>query len=161
MARMGNISHMISEQPAIRDDPVLRSAYDWRLPGSIIALENFDFPRLHRSGEFSRERLSLLIRPRMAGSAIERSPDELRALIRAGVFCPRDKGYLHGLFGQFDRFQMRCFMLHAGISAYELARAMIASKVHDKSLTLWMNRHSPQFEGEDVFQRIWDIDFKI
>lgn len=154
-------SEVSHETPEAADESVFASAYAWRLPGEVITLENFDVPRLHRRGEYDARALDLLMSPRMAGSVIRRSPDEVRDAIRSGEFSDDDKRFLHGLLKQFDRYLVRCFLLHAGISPYELARAMIASKVRQQRLTIWMNRHSPNFKGEDIFRRTWDVDFRI
>lgn len=97
----------------------------------------------------------------MAGSAIRRSPEQIRDMIRTGRIDRDDRSYLRELIIQFDCEDIRWFMMHCGISRYEMARAMIACKVRHHLLVEWINSYVPGYLPQREHHRTWDLTSRI
>lgn len=103
--------------------------FDWRLPLSVIPLENFDLPGMHEPSEFNADRIASMTMSRTAGCEIRRSPEEIRDMIRTGRLQCDDRAYLGELISQFDCQKIRWFTMHCGISRYEMAKVIIACDI--------------------------------
>lgn len=133
------------------------SAFEWRRRRPILPLENFDFPRAHERTDFDSSIIGGLTRPRMAGSSFQMSPEEIRDAIREGDLSEQQKSYLAEVFEHCDGLDIRLFRHLCGVSLYELARAMIASRVTHPFVAEWMNCRSPNYDPPDVETRIYRL----
>ncbi len=135
--------------------------FDWRLPVPILPLEKFDLPGMHERSKFSPGNIASMSNSRMAGSAIRRSPDQIRDLIRSGEMNKDDRAYLRGLIVQFDCEDIRRFTMQCGVSRYEMARAMIACDIRHHQLAEWINGHVPGYQLQRNHHRTWDLTSRI
>lgn len=133
------------------------SVFAHRRRRSILPLENFDFPRAHKRTDFNRDIIGGLTRPRMAGSSFQMSPEEIRDAIREGDLDERQKSYLAEVFEQCDGLDIRLFRHLCGVSLYELARAMIVSRVTHPFVAEWMNCRSPNYSPPEIETRIYRL----
>lgn len=133
------------------------SAFEWRRRRSILPLENFDFPGAHERTDFDRDIIGGLTSPRMAGSSYQMSPEEIRDAIRGGNLDEHQKSYLSEVFEQCDGLDIRLFRHLCGVSLYELARAMIESRVTHPFVAEWMNCRSPSYDPPEIETRIYRL----
>ena len=133
------------------------SVFEWRRRRNILPLENFDFPRAHIRTDFDRNIISILTKPRMAGSSFQMSPEEIRDAIREGDLTKMQKSYLAEVFEQCDGLDIRLFRHLCGVSLYELARAMIACQVTHPFVAEWMNCRSPNYEPPKNEDRLYRL----
>ena len=84
------------------------------------------------------------------------TPEELRDALQSDDFLNDVvKCYIRELFEQFNGLAMRQFRHACGASAYELAKAMIASNVDHPFIAEWMNCQCPTYEPHEREQRIY------
>ncbi len=135
--------------------------FDWRLPVPILPLEKFDLPGMHERSEFKGHNIASMSNSRMAGSAIRRSPEQIRDMIRSGDMNDDDRSYLRGLVVQLDCEDIRRFTMQCGVSRYEMARAMIACDIQHARLAEWINSHVPGYQLQRNHHRTWDLSSRI
>ncbi len=135
--------------------------FAWRLPVEVLPLEDFDRPGMHDLSEFHPDKISIISTSRMAGSAVQRSPAQIRQMILAGRFDVDERAYLRGLLMQFDCEDMRRFLMYCGVSRYQIARAMIACDVRHHLLGDWINGHVPGYLPQREHYRTWNLSSRI
>ena len=138
--------------------PELRKSHplSWREPRDVIPLVNFDFPAAHVRSTFDPDIIGSLTHPRMAGSRVKMSQEEIRDTLRSGDFSDDAKAYLLEVFKQCDGLDLKLFRHTCGASLYDLARAMIACKVRHPFVAEWMNCRAPNYHPSEInYQRWW------
>lgn len=135
--------------------------FAWRKPVPLLPLESFDIPELKERSPFEPEQLSALAAPRMAGFAVRRTPEQIRDAMRSGAFDSGTRAYIGELLMQFNCFDMRWFHMHAGVTHYELARAMIHCNVRGRRITEWMNCRVPGYRRVGQWHRVWDVSDRL
>lgn len=129
----------------------------YRRRRSVIPLENFDSPRLHKRAPFESSAIWSLSAPRMAGFSIRLTPKDIRDALLSKEIDEDTKSYLRQMFEQMGPLDIRLFRHNCGASLYELARTMIECEVTHPMVAQWMNCKAPNYRAPEYELRIYRL----
>ena len=133
----------------------------WRLPREVISLDAFDFSEAHVQSDFDPTMIGSLTHPKMAGSRVKMSPEEIRDTLRSGRISEDAKAYLLEVFKQCDGLDLKLFRHSCGGSLHQMARTMIECNVSHPFVAEWINRRSPNYQPSDEDYHRWWPDRKL